>query len=271
MSLVLSPEWGPYLDVSDARTRLCSFVDRACDPLVGVVWATPDRIYPLRAPRPNAQGYRESAVFHLGSAPPPPPVPPKDFWNKAKAFIENALAEEGRAEITQGQAQMAMASTMTDVVKRMTSHHRDDGVNLAFDILCVALSIALIPTGLGIVGIVALAGGTFLLSADGAAYACELAGEDEQAEAVKRATEKWRILATILTLPDGLVGGWKALHEIGEVREALALDRATAMTADRLGAHTSNADRATRYKQVAERAASSVTDQERATPSRPET
>lgn len=98
-----------------------------------------------------------------------------------------------------------------------------------------------------------------------------VAGEDEQAEAVKRATEKWRILATILTLPDGLVGGWKALHEIGEVREALALDRATAMTADRLGAHTSNADRATRYKQVAERAASSVTDQERATPSRPET
>lgn len=156
----------------------------------------------MRAPRPNAQGYRESAVFHLGYAPPPPPVPPKGFWNEAKAFIENALAEEGRAEIAQGQAQMAMGSAMTDVLKRMMTRHRDDGANVAFDVVCIALSIALIPTGIGIVAGIALAGGIVLLGADGYAYGLGLAGDDSASEAFKKQTEKWRILATVMTLPE---------------------------------------------------------------------
>lgn len=254
MTLVLTSEWGPYLDVSDARTRLCSFVDRACDPLVGVVWATPDKLYPLRAPGRSSGGLRDWAVFHLGSNPPPPPAPPSGIWSKTKAFVEDALAEEGKAEIARSQSQMALGSAVNDLFKQALTSHRDDGANVALDIICVALSLALIPTGLEVVGIIALIAGTFLLGTDSAAYALELAGDDKGAETLKKATEKWRILATVLTLPDGLVGGWRSLRDISEIRDALALDRTTASAADRLAVRTSNATRASQYQQIAERA-----------------
>lgn len=135
---------------------------------------------------------------------------------------------------------------MTDVLKRMMTRHRDDGANVAFDVVCIALSIALIPTGIGIAAGIALAGGIVLLGADGYAYGLELAGDDSASEAFKKQTEKWRILATVMTLPDGLVGGWKALRELSEVREALVLDRTTAATAEQLSARTANAQRADR-------------------------
>ena len=44
MTASLSPTWGPFSDVGDARTRLSRFVDQACAPSVGVVWAADDTI-----------------------------------------------------------------------------------------------------------------------------------------------------------------------------------------------------------------------------------
>lgn len=37
MTLMLSPEWGPYTDCNDARTCLARFVDSACGPGTGIV------------------------------------------------------------------------------------------------------------------------------------------------------------------------------------------------------------------------------------------
>lgn len=54
------------------------------------------------------------------------------------------------------------------------------------------------------------------------------------------------------TLPDGLAGGWRYLREIGEIREALAVDRTMAATAEHLAAHANGAARVSQYQRIAE-------------------
>ena len=56
---------------------------------------------------------------------------------------------------------MAMGQTAAKVLGRMFASHQDDGVGVALDILCIALSVALLPTGLGVLGAVGLFGGLF--------------------------------------------------------------------------------------------------------------
>ncbi len=159
--------------------------------------------------------------------------------------------------MAEAQADMAMGQMMNRVVDRMMHTHRDDGVGVALDVLCIALSIALIPTGVGLVttaaGIAAL-GGIALLGMDGVAYGMELAGDDAGAETVKKNTEVYRIIATVMTLPDLFRGGYVAIRELKEVTQALPMARRTAATAERLSASTVDAHRADRYMQVAERA-----------------
>ena len=254
MNLSLSTQWGPYRDVAEAHACLCRFVDRVCAPDVGVVWAAQGGVFPLRAPRRGGSGFGDVLIFEWTPLPPPTPRPASGFWPKLRAFIKTCLEQEGQAAIAQGQAEMAMGKAVDGAIGRMFTSHRDDGVGVALDILCIALSIALIPTGLGVVGAIGLLGGSILLASDGAAYAMELDGKDERAQAIKKQTETIRIIATVMTLPDVAYGGFKAVRELREINALRALDRTTATTAEALGARTQTAARADRYNQIAERA-----------------
>ena len=254
MTITLGNVWGPYVSADDARARLCGFVNRSCGQGVGVVWAAEGKLYPLRAPRRDAGGFGDVVVFEWSRRPPPPRRQPTDFWSRAGRFIEHCMEQQGRAAIMESQANMALGQSINRGLHRMFTSHQDDGVGVALDIVCIALSLALLPTGLGVFGLVGLAGGAFLLGADSYAYALELGGEDESAEAFKKMTEKYRILATVMTLPDMAFGGVKAVRELNEIRELRALDRTTARAAETIGARTSSASRGQRYQQIAERA-----------------
>ena len=247
------PTWGCYAGVADARTRLCAFVDKVCGPEVGVAWAAAGALYPLRAPR-AVGGLGDVIAFEWTGLPPPTPRPPTSDWAKFKAFVERCMEQQGQAEIAQGQAYMAMGQAMDRAVGRILTNHRDDGAGVALDVLCIALSLALLPTGIGVLGMMGLVAGAGLLYMDGKAYLKEMGGDEAGAEAYKRQTESWRIVATLMTLPDIGYGGAKAIRELQEIRELRAADRLTATTATQLGARTQNAQRAQRYAQIAERA-----------------
>ncbi len=82
----------------------------------------------------------------------------------------------------------------------------------------------------------------------------ELADDDDGAEAFKKKTEKLRLIATVMTLPDIAYGGAKMVKELLEIREFRAMDRVTAEAATNMSARTTNAARAERLRQIAERA-----------------
>lgn len=254
MTAVLSPIWGPYLNINEARDRLCRFVDKASAPDVGVIWAADGVIYPLRPPRQKGQGEGDVVIFQWTRLPPPTPRPPSGFWPQLKAFLKDCAEQEGRAAEINAQANMAMGQSMNRVLGRMFSNHRDDAAGVALDVLCIALSLALIPTGIGFLGVIGLAGGAALLAMDGKAYAMELSGDDKGAEVFKKQTEAYRIVATVMTLPDLFKGGYVAIKELREVAELLPATRQTAASAEALAARTTNANRAERFAQIAERA-----------------
>ncbi len=253
VTLMLTPEWGPYADQNEARTCLTRFVDRACGPDTGIVWTANGNLYPFRAPKRDGEGIGAVSIFEWNK-PPPPPKPPSGFLGKVKTFIRDALEAQGKAALQESQASLAMSQAMGNVLNRMFTAHKDDGVGVALDILCIALSVALLPTGLGVLGAVGLVGGVILLGADGGAYAMELGGEDERAENFKKQTERFRIVATVMTLPDVAYGGVKLVKELVEIRELRAMDRITAQAATNMSARTTNAARAERLHQIAARA-----------------
>ena len=71
------------------------------------------------------------------------------------------------------------------------------------------------------------AGGAVLLVTDGVAFGMEMSGNEEEAEKFKKRTEKVRLAATIMTLPDLFYGGYKVVREMKEIREFAAADRTT--------------------------------------------
>ncbi|MEE3627489.1 hypothetical protein UCD39_26530 [Nitrospirillum sp. BR 11752] len=254
MTIALDSDWGPYKNANEASAYLIPYINRVCGPDVGITWATGSAVYPLRAPTWDSGGFGDNVVFqwsHIPAAFPKHP-PPTDFWHKVKAFIDRCMEAEGQAAIAQGQANMAMAQAMTSMFNKIP--HKDDALGVTLDIICFAASIALIPTGLGALGFIAFLGGTFLLGADGAIYGLELAGQDDKAKSLRERTETLRIIATVMTLPDLAVGGYRALQELKETRELLRADVVTANAAEKLGGQTANVVRADRYVQVAERA-----------------
>ena len=253
MTLMLTPEWGPYTDQNDARTCLTRFVDRACGPETGIVWTANGNLYPMRAPKRDGDGIGAISVFEWNK-PPPPAKPPSGFMAKLKAFIRSALEAEGKAALQESQANLAMGQAMAQGLSRMFTSHVDDGAGVVLDVLCIALSIALLPTGIGALGFVGLVGGAFLLGTDGAAYAMEMSGDDEGAESFKKQTERYRIFATLMTLPDVAYGGVKLVKELVEVKELRAMDRITAQAATNMSARTTNAARVERLHQIAARA-----------------
>lgn len=255
MSVLLDSTWGPYRSEAEASTALRPYVDRTCGPATGVAWAADGLVYPLRSPVRDSTGLGDVMVFQWSTLPPPPPkAPAPGFWQRVEAFFERVAAQEAQADELQAQANLAMARTVGQAFNRVFSSHRDDGIGVVLDVICVAASIALIPTGLGALGIAGLVGGGLLLGMDGTAYALEIAGNDDGAKFVKERTETLRIIATVMTLPDIAVGGPRAFGEVQEARELLQADWTTARTAETLGARTANATRAERYAQIAERA-----------------
>lgn len=254
MTRVLDPLWGPYDGPRDAAAMLGRFVDKACGPEVGIAWAAQGCVYPLRSPRVGAGGLREVVTANWSALPPAPPKPPVGFWQKVWAGLQWCAEQEGKAAMQEAESNRLAAQGMDQILSRMLHAHRDDGLGVALDILAVGLSLALLPTGLGALGIMGLIGGSVLLAADGSAYAMELADDDETAELIKRKTERLRIVATLMTLPDVAWGGFKMIRELQEIQEMRVLDRATATAAERMGKTTSSADRAARFRQVAERA-----------------
>lgn len=160
MARQLSSEWGPYLSGMDARNRLCAYVDRNCGSAVGVVWAANGAIYPLRAPR-RMNGFGDVAIFHWSPPPPRRRPPPMDFWSRASRFIDRCMEQSGELQMVQARGNVAVSQAVGRGVHRMFTSHQDDAAGLAFDIICVAASIALLPTGLGVFGLAGLFGGAY--------------------------------------------------------------------------------------------------------------
>lgn len=254
MVAILNADWGPYSGVAEARQRLAAFVNKSCGPTVGIVWAANGSVYALRPPLRDGQGIGEIVVFEWSPAPPPPPRAPHGLRESFMAFWSRYAEMQAESRRIEMEGNRALAKTIGAGIDRMIYSHHDDAAGLAIDVLCIALAIALLPTGIGVLAGVGLAGGALLLGADGVAYAKEIGGNEEGAEVWKHQTEGLRIVATVMTLPDLAFGGVKAIRELQEIRELRVLDRTTAATAQSLAAKTATATRAERYAQIAERA-----------------
>ena len=250
----VTSQWGIYRNATDASSHLCRLVDAVCGPDVGVVWAANGVVFAFRPPCWDENGFGDIAIFEYRPQLPRPKDVPKDFWSRTKAFIEDVMTKVGEAQLAQSEANLAMGRELGNVVKRMLTSHSADGVGVALDVLGVVLSVALLASGIGAIGVLALVGSGVLLAADGSIYALEMGDEEQAAEQLRHKTESLRIIATILTLPDIAWGGVKAIREIREVQELRALDRTTAASAESMAARTSSAARAARYATIADKA-----------------
>lgn len=254
MTLIFSDQWGPFSGSADANRRLSAFVDRVCGRDVGIVWAANGTLHPLRAPKRDNAGVGEVVVFEWTPEPPPPPAPVTGFWPKLSRFFRQAMEDQGRAAIANSEANMAMGRMLSNGLSHMIHSHPDEAAGVALDVVCIVLSLALLPTGIGTLGVIGLVGGTILLGADGTAYAMEMNDDEEGAEKVKERTETIRIIATVMTLPDLAFGGAKAIRELQEIRELRAIDLTTGKSAQAMALRAANAGRAAKFEQIAERA-----------------
>lgn len=254
MAAHLDPTWGPYRNIAEARQHLLAFVNHSCDASVGVAWAANGMIYPLRPPQRDANGIGVVAAFEWSPKPPPPPRPPQGTWERFKAFMDRWMTMVGEANVQQGRSYMAMGRALDAGIDRMIHSHHDDALGVAIDVMCVAVAIVLLPTGVTELGLVGMVGGSILLLADGTIYGQEICGDEAGAAQTRKNTEVLRLLGTLMTLPDTVFGGAKAIREIQEIRELQTIDRSTAAAAEGLAARTARAERAERYAQIAERA-----------------
>lgn len=240
--------------MADARDRLCRFVDKACDPSVGVVWTANGAICPLRAPRRDGAGFGDVVVFEWSRVSRATPRPPSDFWSKARKLLDDYFAMQGRTAQFQAASYVSLNQTLDATVHRALTEHRDDAAGVALDVLCVALSLALLPTGLGAFAVVGIVGSSFLLATDTVIYGVEISDNEKGAEWLKNHTLLLRVLATVMTLPDVAYGGLKIINEMREISELRLIDKVTAATATALGSRATSAARVDRYMQIAERA-----------------
>ncbi len=254
MTAVLDETWGPYIGAADAKAYLTRFVDRACGADVGIVWTSQGAIHPLRAPVRDGYGVGVVAMFEWVHAPPPPPKPPTGWRAIARSWIHQILMAQYQSSMAEAQANLALGQAISRGVDTLMKHHADDAAGVAIDIIAVAAFILLLPTGVSEIAFIGVAGGVVLLATDGAAFALEMSGDEEGAERVKKRTETIRLVATVMTLPDLLYGGYKVVREMREIKELVAADRATGAAANNLARRTATAQRADRYMQIVERA-----------------
>lgn len=255
MAMSFDAVWGPYGDPLQARSCLTGFVDAVCGPGLGVAWASGGAVHPMRAPGRDSSGFGQVVVFEWHDAPPLRRISAEgSLLGRLERTVERALTQIGEARMAQSQAELAMGQAMAQAIGSIRMRHKDDAAGVALDVLCVVLSIGLLTTGVGIIGGAALIGSIILLGTDGVAYGMETAGYDEDAEKFKKATEVFRIAATIMTLPDAAWGGFKIIQELNEVQKLRAASQSTAGIAGTLAERTASAARASQYAQIVERA-----------------
>ncbi len=141
-----------------------------------------------------------------------------NFMSRARRFLDRCMSRRCRRRWPKRRPTRRL-SMVGRGLRRAFVKHGDDFAGVIFDVICIAASIALIPTGIDIFAIAGLAGGAVLLGCDGAAYAMEVAGQDESAKSIKENTEWVRLAATIATLPDFGWNGIKAVRELRALRE----------------------------------------------------
>ena len=255
MAIPFSATWGPYADPLQARSCLTKFIDTVCGSDLGVAWASEGTVWPMRAARADAAGFGQVVVFEWHPAPPPRQVvTSRSLFDRLKRDVEDVLIQFGEQQVAQSENNLAMGQALVQAVGSIRMRHKDDAAGVALDVLCVALSIGTLATGVGFIGAVALLGKSVLLTTDGIAYGMEMAGNDEGAESFKKRTEIFRIAATIMSLPDAAWGGLKAVREFQEIRELRATLQATALVAGSRASTTASASRAAQYAQIVERA-----------------
>ena len=230
-------------------------MDKVCGLDVGVAWASGGAVYPLRRPGQDSAGFAQAILFEWHPAPPPRQlVGPSGLFGRLERVVEGALAQIGQQEVARSDSALAMSQTLVQAFGSLRMGQKSDAASVALDVIGVAFSLGALATGVGFIGMMALVGGGVLLLADGAAYGMEITGHGEAAETFKKRTEVFRLVATVMTLPDAAWGGAKAIRELLEVRELRTASRTTAAIAGTLAGRTANAARASQYAQIAERA-----------------
>ncbi len=230
---IVSPVWGPFTDPGDASNNLCKFSDSVLGPGFGVAWIAGGKLYTIRKPHYDNEGFGEIIVFEFAGIPPVTAPPPDNgggitewfshMWNVASTKVVAEAKYAGHA------IENGFARVWTNAFG--TKERRMDGLGVAVDALGIGASLVLMSFGpLEVLGAVALIGGAALLVMDGAAYVSEIAGADKTADNIKHATFYPRCLATLATLPDAIWGIGKVVLDGAEIAARVA---SSASTADR--------------------------------------
>lgn len=246
--------WYPYDSFQDARARLCLFADRTAGSFCGVSLSDGDSLSVLRHPAstPNSPRLWLNVLVQHISVPAPVPAASGGLLGTLKGWFWKAMEIEGQAEIQNAQAQLAASQAVgrefRDHVWEPTHEflirHKfaADTAGLALDMVgVVAGGIFLVVAApeLVAVGTVAAtvslytggsaaAGSVILFVVDGSIYIVDLAaGQARAAKIEDNVAIQWiRIGATLMLLPDFIVGGFRTLLEIGklsgEAEEAVA-------------------------------------------------
>ena len=243
---IVSPVWGPFTDPLDAAGHLGRFADEVVGPGFGIAWIAQDKLYAIRKPTYDANGFGEVITFEFKGIP-APSAPPAPTGTGVLAWLGHMWDVGSKAVV--GEVRAA-GSTIENGFARVwhnafdTKEHRMDGVGVALDALGIGISVVLMSFGpLEVLGAVALIGGAALLVMDGASYVSECAGNEETANNIKRATFYPRCLATLATLPDAIWGVGRVVLDSAEI--ATKVSRSLA-TADRAAADASRVTAAAR-------------------------
>ncbi len=243
---IVSPIWGPFTDPVDAASHLGPFADQVVGPGFGIAWIAQGKLYAIRKPAYDGNGFGEIITFEFKGIPAPTAPPPStgtgvlDWLGHMWQVGSKAVASEARA------AGSAIEGGLARVWHNAfdTKEHRLDGLGVALDGLGIGISIVLMSFGpLEVLGAVALIGGAALLVMDGASYVSECAGDDKTADNIKHYTFYPRCLATLATLPDAIWGVGRVVLDSAEMATKVAR---SVSTADRAAADASRVTAAAR-------------------------
>lgn len=227
--------WAPYANEGEATFCLTCFVDKTLSSDIGIIWCSQNACALIRKPVPDTDGYCYTVVmeWHPGEPPPPPPAKPT-FWQRMENIFWDAMDQEGRTAVAQGQAQLAMGQTVIDFFNSKDGEHI---AGIAIDVIGVLCFAALFIPGIGEaeLGFIAAARAgqwaltagrvTAGLAATGSLIAARVDGKYLllRCQDGEKAAQEWDdlpeasqelIAAAILAIPDFLVGGAMLLRDL---------------------------------------------------------
>ena len=252
--------WYPYDSFQDARARVCAFADKAVGASCGVSFSDGARLSVLRHPAAAPNGARTwlNVLVQPISAPAPVPARSGGLLGSLKGWFWKAMEIEGQAEVANAQAQMAASQAvgreLRDRVWEPTHEflirHKfaADTAGVALDTVGVIaggiflifaapelIAAGTVAASAGLItGVAASLGSFFLFGVDGFIYGADLTGHKARAAKLEdnRMIQWARIAATVMLLPDLLVGGTRALMEIGKLANEAQEARLAAVEAD---------------------------------------